>query len=151
LESSTKARPSKTKNPLLQVDSSSIGAFSLESDGNGTVGFDHERQQQDDAEMAKAMQEVERLRLEMQRANERIQAAQGVPPEGTFVKKKAKKKNKPVLGGDEPSKPKKKKTKKPAETTEGAEVVTAVKRRMKRQAQIDDGESIDNDGERAKS
>ncbi len=32
-----------------------------------------------DVEMTQAMKEVERLRLEMQRANERIQVAQGVP------------------------------------------------------------------------
>jgi AP-3 complex subunit delta-1 len=67
----------------LQVDSSHIGAFSLEGDSSSGP-LDYERQQKEEAEMAKAMQEVERLRLEMQRANERIQAAQGV--EGTVVK-----------------------------------------------------------------
>ncbi|CAL3963203.1 unnamed protein product [Diplocarpon coronariae] len=78
---------SKGKHSLLQVDSSHIGAFSLEDDGSDKV--DYECQQREEAEMAKAMQEVEKLRLEMQRANERIQAAQGV--EGTVVKKKKKK------------------------------------------------------------
>ena len=87
-------RPSKGKS-LLQVDSSHIGAFSLEGDdGNG---MDFEQQQKEEAEMAKAMQQVEKMRLEMQRANERIQAAQGV--EGTVIKKK-KKKAKPVEGVD---------------------------------------------------
>ena len=43
--------------------------------------------------MQQAMKEVERLRLEMQRANERIQVAQGVDAEGTVVKKKVKKKS----------------------------------------------------------
>jgi AP-3 complex subunit delta len=140
LESTTKARSSKSKNPLLQVDSSSIGTFSLEGQGNNILGFDHERQQREDAEMAKAMQEVERLRLEMQRASERIQAAQGVPPEGTLVKKKVKKKTKPVLG-DDPRKNKKKEIKKPAEMTEEAEeaeVVTTVKRQKKKKAKFDD-------------
>jgi AP-3 complex subunit delta-1 len=122
------------------VDSSSIGTFSLEGQGNNILGFDHERQQREDAEMAKAMQEVERLRLEMQRASERIQAAQGVPPEGTLVKKKVKKKTKPVLG-DDPRKNKKKEIKKPAEMTEEAEeaeVVTTVKRQKKKKAKFDD-------------
>ncbi|KAH8804624.1 adaptin N terminal region-domain-containing protein [Xylogone sp. PMI_703] len=84
-----KTRASKTKQSLLGVDSSNIGSFSLEDDGTSKV--DYEQQQKEEAEMAKAMQEVERLRLEMQRANERIQAAQ---PEGTVVKKKARKKPK---------------------------------------------------------
>ncbi|KAE8442452.1 hypothetical protein EG329_003353 [Mollisiaceae sp. DMI_Dod_QoI] len=78
----------KGKHSLLQVDSSHIGAFSLEGDGSsGPIDF--ERQQREEAEMARAMKEVERLRLEMQRASERIEAAKGV--EGTVVKKKKKK------------------------------------------------------------
>jgi AP-3 complex subunit delta-1 len=104
---------------LLQVDSSHIGAFSLE--GNSSSGpLDYERQKREDAEMAKAMQEVERLRLEMQRANERIQAAQGV--EGTVVRKK-KKKAKPAGteadGGEAVTVVKKKKKAKPAVMDEG--------------------------------
>lgn len=105
-------RPTKGKS-LLQVDSSHISAFSLEGDdGNG---IDFERQQKEEAEMAKAMQQVEKMRLEMQRANERIQAAQGV--EGTVIKKKKKKKKaKPVDGidGDVTTVVKKKKPKKAA-------------------------------------
>jgi AP-3 complex subunit delta-1 len=127
---------------LLLVDSSSIGAFSLEGEGNGALGSDHERQRQEDAEMAKAMQEVERLRLEMQRANERIQAAQGVPPEGTMVKKKVKKKSKPALGDDVTGKPRKKKVEKIAQSTEGTAVVAPIKKHKKRSAQIDEGENI---------
>ncbi|KAF7956443.1 hypothetical protein EAE96_003784 [Botrytis aclada] len=92
----TKARMAKGKQSLLQVDSSHIGQFSLEGDNTSEIDF--ERQQKEDAEMVKAMKEVERLRLEMQRANERIHAAQDVPPEGTVVKKKTKKKTKPVEG-----------------------------------------------------
>ncbi|CZT47489.1 related to APL5-AP-3 complex subunit, gamma-adaptin, 107 KD [Rhynchosporium secalis] len=86
----------KGKHSLLQVDSSHIGAFSLEGD---SAPVDFERQQREEAEMAKAMQEVERLRLEMQRASERIQAAQGV--EGTVVKKKKKKVKAPDTGLDD--------------------------------------------------
>ncbi|XWW96614.1 hypothetical protein V2A60_004591 [Cordyceps javanica] len=90
-----KGKARKLKQSLLQVDSSTIGSFSLEGEPKG--GFDHEQQQREEAEMLQAMQEVERLRLEMQRANERIQVAQGVDTEGTIIiKKKKKKKTKPA-------------------------------------------------------
>lgn len=105
-----KARIAKGKQSLLQVDSSHIGQFSLE--GDDTSGIDFERQQKEDAEMVKAMKEVERLRLEMQRANERIHAAQDVPPEGTVVKRKTKKKAKPIEGEEATVVKKKKKAKK---------------------------------------
>lgn len=87
-DSFIKAKSKKLKQSLLQVDSSSIGSFSLE--GQPSTGFDYEQQQREEAEMQQAMKEVERLRLEMQRANERIQVAQGVDAEGTVVKKKKK-------------------------------------------------------------
>lgn len=119
----TKSRAKKLKQSLLQVDSSNIGALSLEGDSNSGnangSGYDYERQKQEEAEMAQAMKEVERLRLEMQRANERIQVAQGVDVEGTVIKKKKKKVTKPkVEGGDETVEPiaikvKKKKKKTP--------------------------------------
>jgi AP-3 complex subunit delta len=102
----------KGKHSLLQVDSSHIGAFSLEGDGPSNGPDDFEAQQREEAEMAKAMKEVERLRLEMQRANERIQAAQGVSLEGTVVKKKTKKKPKAVEGDGAVPVVKKKKKKK---------------------------------------
>lgn len=114
----TRARAKKLKQSLLQVDSSNIGSLSLE-DSNHTSngsGYDYERQKREEAEMAQAMKEVERLRLEMQRANERIQVAQGVDVEGTVVRKKKKKTVKPKAegsaeNGGEPGtvKPKKKK------------------------------------------
>ncbi len=78
----------KGKQSLLQIDSSNLAALSLAGD-NPVGPLDFERQKREEAEMAKAIQEVERLRLEMQRANERIKPAQGV--EGTVVKKKKKK------------------------------------------------------------
>ncbi|EDN95379.1 hypothetical protein SS1G_11256 [Sclerotinia sclerotiorum 1980 UF-70] len=116
-EGAMKARLSRGKQSLLQVDSSHIGQFSLE--GDDTSGIDFERQQKEEAEMVKAMKEVERLRLEMQRANERIHAAQDVPPEGTVVKRKAKKKTKPAEG----------------------EAATVVKKRKKaKKAVVDEGE-----------
>ncbi|KAG5979859.1 hypothetical protein E4U55_004693 [Claviceps digitariae] len=92
-DSHAKARSRKAKQSLLQVDSSHIGSFSLEGgtgpSGNG-YGFHYEQQQREDAEMQQAIKEVERLRLEMQRANERIQIAQGVDAAGTVIKKKKK-------------------------------------------------------------
>lgn len=118
-DSFTKSKARKLKQSLLQVDSSSIGSFSLE--GQPAGGFDHERQQREDAEMQQAVKEVERLRLEMQRANERIQVAQGVDVEGTVVKKK------------------KKKAKKAAAANEGGDVTTKkTKKKKTRMVPIDD-------------
>ncbi|KAG5929411.1 hypothetical protein E4U42_005983 [Claviceps africana] len=87
-----RARSRKAKQSILQVDSSHIGSFSLEGAGTSAsgYGFDYEQQQREEAEMQQAIKEVERLRLEMQRANERIQIAQGVDAAGTVVKKKKK-------------------------------------------------------------
>lgn len=107
-----RARSKKLKASLLQVDSSIIGDLSLEAAASGAdKPFDHERQQQEEREMAMAVKEVERLRLEMQRANERIQVAKGVPDEGTVLKKKKKKKKvaKKEGEGDGPEVKKKKK------------------------------------------
>ncbi|KAI8657370.1 AP-3 complex subunit delta [Fusarium keratoplasticum] len=142
---------------LLGVDSSGIGSFSLE--GQPSSGFDYEQQQREEAEMQQAMKEVERLRLEMQRANERIQVAQGVDVEGTIVKKK---KKKAAKKGDEEGgevKPKKKKKKVPrAEAIEeqaggdnssvqgvespasGEVVVAKKKKKKKRVVDIQEGE-----------
>ncbi|KAH6606327.1 hypothetical protein Trco_005480, partial [Trichoderma cornu-damae] len=117
-----KAKSKKTKqHSLLQVDSSTIGSFSLEGDASG--GFDYERQQREEAEMQQAMKEVERLRLEMQRANERIQMAQGADVQGVVIKKKKKVALKKTGEGDEAPKVKpKKKTKKVApQALEGGE------------------------------
>ncbi|GKT77659.1 AP-3 complex subunit delta [Colletotrichum tofieldiae] len=114
-DSFTKSRAKKLRQGLLQVDSSTLGTLSLEGDtGPSNAPFDYERQQREEAEMAQAMKEVERLRLEMQRANERIQVAQGVDVAGTVVKKKTKKskdkeKDKDGAGAVKPKKKKKKK------------------------------------------
>jgi AP-3 complex subunit delta-1 len=140
LDGVQKPRPNRGKHSLLQVDSSHIGAFSLE--GHGSNGIDFERQQREEAEMAKAMQEVEQLRLEMQRANERIQAAHGVPPEGTVVKKKQKKK--PVEGeGGTVVKKKKKTTNVLEEGIEPSMAVEAVvKTKKKKKKKPEDGKDI---------
>ena len=77
---------------FLQVDSSGLGSLSLsEKHENGdpkASQLDIERREAEEAEMTRAMKEVERLRLEMQRAQERIEARS----EMTVVKKKRRKK-----------------------------------------------------------
>lgn len=82
--------PGKVERSLLQVDTSGLGHFSLEELTPGP-DFTQRRTQQDEdeVEMAKAMQKVEKVRLEMQRASERIHP-KDVPAEGTLVKKKKK-------------------------------------------------------------
>ena len=83
----------RSNKSLLVVDSSGLGNFSLTDDNasSSIAAAASAQQQQQDKEMAKALAEVERLRLEMQRASERIQAADGAPAEGVMVKKKKKK------------------------------------------------------------
>lgn len=73
-----------SKRSLLQVDSSSLGNLSLGNGPSPQISAD-----EGDTEMARAMQQVEEVRLRMQRASERIQL-EGTPAEGTLVKKKKK-------------------------------------------------------------
>lgn len=84
----------KTKKSVLQVDSSGLGSFSLDISESAPEHIG--RQEAQDAQMARALAEVEHLRLDMQRASERIQATDGTPAEGTLVKKKKKKLKQPV-------------------------------------------------------
>lgn len=117
----------KLKQSLLSVDSTSIGALSLDDDPSSRP-FDLEAQKREEAEMAQAMKEVERLRLEMQRANERIQVAQGVDAAGTVVKKKKAKKPKvAAVEGDENG------------NGEGVAVGVKVKKKKKKKAVPIDG------------
>lgn len=75
---------SSAKRSLLQVDSSGLGHLSLASnDGPEAILAEDDG----DVEMKKAMQNVEQMRLSMQRASERIQL-EGIPTEGTLIKKK---------------------------------------------------------------
>ena len=94
VETALVSRRDKAKKSLLEVDSSGIGSFSLKANDIALPSgqLEVERREVEEAEMAKALAEVERLRLEMQRASERIQVADGIPIEGTLVKKKKKKK-----------------------------------------------------------
>jgi AP-3 complex subunit delta-1 len=92
--SDSQARPRRPKHggsSLLQISAGRLASLSLEaSDDHVSGGFVEDEQ----AEMARAVKEVERLRLEMQRANERIHVAQGVVPELVRSKRKKKKKTK---------------------------------------------------------
>ncbi len=122
-EGGAKRTKKHAKHSLLQVDSSHIGALSLDDDsrhGSDSLAkpaarasrgsssaeiFELERQRRGDLEMAQALKEVEKRRLEMQRANERVQLAQGVSVEGAAVvvkKKKTVRKKAAVaeVGGD---------------------------------------------------
>ncbi|KAF7585951.1 AP-3 complex subunit delta [Aspergillus hancockii] len=93
--------PSKTRRSLLQVDSSGLEHLSLEGMGDSstdpTVSI---KTAGHDAEMAMAVQKVEKLRLEMQRASERVRP-NGIPAEGTLVKKKRKVKRPARIGAPE--------------------------------------------------
>lgn len=152
-DSFTKSRAKKLKQSmLLSVDSTNIGSLNLEDDPKAQ-SYDDEAHHREEAEMAQAMKEVERLRLEMQRANERIQVAQGVDAEGTVVKKKKKKKAAaPAVEGDS-SAVKVRKKKKTAtvdenqatvadeaaeEMAEKVDVVKAKKKKKARPAKIQD-------------
>ncbi|KAJ5124609.1 uncharacterized protein N7515_008434 [Penicillium bovifimosum] len=109
-----------TKRSLLQVDSSSLGTSPL-----AKAPYPHVIPDEGEMEMAQAMQQIEEARLQMQRASERIQL-EGIPAEGTLVKRKKKKSKKhidaaaqgvsPVDNDDtEPTEGKKKRKKKTKE------------------------------------
>ncbi|PNS20499.1 AP-3 complex subunit delta [Sphaceloma murrayae] len=86
LSSSPRKGPVSKKRSPLEVDSSRLAALSLDEDGVPTSHLAYEARQQEEEEMARAMKEVERLRLEMQRQSERVQGG-----EETVVKRKKKK------------------------------------------------------------
>ncbi|KAL2866797.1 putative AP-3 complex subunit delta [Aspergillus lucknowensis] len=80
--------PTKTKSALLQVDSSGLKGFTLDVENEPSrIDDNMPNKMEDDAEMATAMKEIERIRLEMQRASERVHL-EGIPSDGTLVKKK---------------------------------------------------------------
>lgn len=96
-------RGGKAKKSLLEVDSSGLGALSLDDDDDQghmnrkLTALEMERKAQEDAEMKRALQEVERLRLEMQRASERLL----VKEEVAVKKKKKRKVRKVAVEGDD--------------------------------------------------
>ncbi|KAJ4380054.1 AP-3 complex subunit delta [Didymella sp. IMI 355093] len=96
-----KAGNSRAKKNLLQVDSAGLAALSLDdaedaSSNRRLTKLEIERKEQEEAEMARALQAIERSRLEMQRASERVEYNE----EGV-VKKKKKKVRKVAVEGDE--------------------------------------------------
>ncbi|GLA91990.1 AP-3 complex subunit delta [Aspergillus tubingensis] len=110
------------RSPLL-VDSSGLQRLTLGEEGVSSGYTRSVPKAEDDAEMAKAMQQVERFRLELQRESERVHPT-GVPSEGTLVKKKKRVKkttvpvsrdsgqeHEPVVDGNSQRKPKKKRPK----------------------------------------
>jgi AP-3 complex subunit delta-1 len=121
------------KKSLLEVDSSGLGSLSLEdedgSSGRRMTKLDIERKEAEEAEMKKALMEVERLRLEMQRASERIEAR-----EATTVKKKKKKVRKADISGEE--------VEPQADEAEVDGGKAPVKKKKKKKPKIEDG----NDG-----
>lgn len=87
---------SQTGRSLLQVDSSGIEHLALSEAHRLPLNSDlqpDQRGEEQDLEMAEAMRKIERVRLEMQRASERIDV-QGLPSDGQLIKKKAVKKKK---------------------------------------------------------
>ena len=82
---------------FLQVDSSEIGRLDFDQDATADL-IDDKREEE---EMAKALANVEKMRMEMQRAAERTALAGNVTPDGALVKKKTKKKRKKVANIEE--------------------------------------------------
>lgn len=140
------AHSSNLKKSLLYIDSSGLGSLSLDNGTSSGAPLDIEQREAEE----KALREVEQLRLEMQRASERIQPGE----EGTVVKKKRTKKNlssNPTIGEVLPSiipeievtggeasavvKKKKKKKIKPIDEDASGEPVK-VKKKKKRQTEL---------------
>ncbi|KAL2834529.1 armadillo-type protein [Aspergillus cavernicola] len=85
----THDEPAKARRSLLQVDSSGLRDFALGEDVSPHIGDNLPKKAEDDIEMATAMKEVEKVRLEMQRASERVHL-EGTPSDGTLIKKRRK-------------------------------------------------------------
>lgn len=128
----TKPGNTRVKKSLLQLDSSGLSSLSLDENASGRAGtqLEFERRQADEEEMANAMKEVQRLRLEMQRQQERIEQ-HDAPEDGTFVKRKKKKKARVGLLDDGP-------TGEPMDD-EGA---TAIKKKKKKKKKAEEGEPL---------
>lgn len=116
---------SQTRKNPLSLDSSGLGSFSLNGEeGSGASRYDLEKRLAEEAEVAAALKEIERKRLELQRQSEQAhtQIAEGVDAEGVVVKRKKKKAQKidddpasQTLAETTVKKKKKKKVKPPAE------------------------------------
>lgn len=132
---------------LLTVDSSHLESLSLEgpTEGGGTeTTAEILRREAEELEMAIALREVERKRLEIQREVERgrTSVAEGVDVQGTVVRKKKKKTTKKAIDPTEAI----------AGAANGGEEISAVeqavkKKKKKRRVQVAD--VPENEGDRA--
>ena len=122
----------KIKKSLLQVDSSGLSTFSLAQYEDSSDRFGAGKREFNDEEMAKALAEVERSRLEMQRASERVQATDGTPSEGTLVKKKKKKKKAKPVTEVIKEKNERSSVSYPSQDSQDMEAVPVVQKRKKR-------------------
>lgn len=126
-------RPTRS---LLTVDSSTLEKLSLE--GPAETESDILRREAEEAEMAIALHEVERKRLEMQREAERQRTVmgEGVDVEGTVVRRKKKKKPKRVDIGDTTPPPAEEENR-PEEEGGGVGVVKKKKKKKKAAVKVD--------------
>ncbi|KAH8698249.1 putative AP-3 complex subunit delta [Talaromyces proteolyticus] len=83
----------RSQRSLLQVDSSGLERMTLVDSHQNPSVQPKVIQGAEELEMAEAMRKIEGLRLEMQRASERINV-DGIPSEGTLIKKKKLKRKK---------------------------------------------------------
>lgn len=135
----------KAKKSLLQVDSSGLSSISLNSNDSATGRLELETQEAQDTEMAKALAEVERVRLEMQRASERVQATDGTPAEGTLIKKKKKGKKLKHPVGEIIAQDEQSVVREVPQDSEDVEAIPAIKKKKKKKrkplvAKLDDEE-----------
>ncbi|KAK5460858.1 AP-3 complex subunit delta [Exophiala xenobiotica] len=140
-------RPTRT---LLTVDSSTLQNLTLEGGAGGSAEteLDILRREAEEAEMARALREVERKRLEMQREaeRERTTLGEGVDVDGTMVVRRKKKKRTKVAEEQEEGLDAEKQQQQ--QTEEGGGVVKKKKKKKKviRPAQPDEADEADEVG-----
>lgn len=84
---------SNSHKPLLQVDSSGLETFTLfPRNGPATARIRPEMENGEEDELSRALAQIEKKRLEMQRASDRVQVAHSIPTEGALVTKKQRRK-----------------------------------------------------------
>lgn len=136
--SSQANKSTRSKRGLLDVGASGLASFNLEGE-SGSSALDIERRAQEELEMARAMKEVERLRLAMQRRSEEIPETSG--GEVITVKRTKKKARTGIIGSENGSvpqqetlteTPKKKKKKKPKDHAGNDVDATEVKTERKK-------------------
>jgi AP-3 complex subunit delta len=141
--SNTKGNTAKKPRSLLNIDTSGLKSLSLEGSSAASPMLDVEQREEEE----RALRDVERLRLEMERAAERIQARE----EAVVVKKKKKKRDKSKedsaagVDGEGVEKKKKKKRRDTAEAVVATEenpvgdlaAIVEVKKKKKKRRAVD--------------